>query len=102
PVESASAGDIVAIAKMDDLHTGVSIGNYELPPIPFPTPMVGLAVTPKSRNDEAKLSASLQKIVEEDSTVRLDRDVQTKELVITGMSDLHLQVIRERLHRRDK
>src|SRR5947208_16394199 len=73
-----------------------------MPKIPFPTPMVGLAVSPKSRADEAKLSASLHKIVEEDSTFRLDRDPQTKELVTTGMSELHLQIIRERLHRRDK
>jgi elongation factor G len=102
PTESASAGDIVAIAKMEDLHTGTTLGSMTLPPMPFPSPMVGLAVTPKSRNDEAKLSSSLHKIVEEDSTFRLDRDPQTKELVMTGMSELHLQVIRERLHRRDK
>jgi elongation factor G len=102
PVESASAGDIVAIAKMEDLHTGTSLGVAEMPKIPYPTPMVGLAVTPKSRNDEAKLSVSLHKIVEEDSTFKLDRDAQTKELVMTGMSELHLQIIRERLHRRDK
>src|SRR5438477_1838794 len=102
PVDSASAGEIIAIAKMEELHTGTSLGVAEMPKIPFPTPMVGLAVTPKSRADEAKLSASLHKIVEEDSTFRLDRDAQTKELVITGMSELHLQIIRERLHRRDK
>src|SRR5207244_12490589 len=68
PVDSASAGDIVAIAKMEELHTGTSLGVAEMPKIPYPTPMVGLAVTPKSRNDEAKLSVSLHKIVEEDST----------------------------------
>lgn len=102
PVDSASAGDIVAIAKMEDLHTGTCLGVAELPKIKFPSPMVGLAVTPKSRNDEAKLSSSLHKILEEDSTFKLDRDSQTKELVITGLSELHLQIIRERLHRRDK
>jgi elongation factor G len=102
PVDSAGAGEIIAIAKMEDLHTGTSLGVAEMPKIQFPTPMVGLAVTPKSRNDEAKLSASLHKIVEEDSTFKLDRDPQTKELVTTGMSELHLQIIRERLHRRDK
>jgi elongation factor G len=102
PVDVGSAGDIIAIAKMEELHTGTSLGVAELPKIPFPTPMVGVAVTPKSRNDEAKLSASLHKIVEEDSTFKLDRDPQTKELVTTGMSELHLQIIRERLHRRDK
>jgi elongation factor G len=102
PVDSASAGDIVAIAKMEDLHTGMTLGDYVMPKIAFPTPMVGQAVSPKSRNDEAKLSASLHKIVEEDSTFRLDRDPQTKELVTMGMSELHLAMIRERLHRRDK
>lgn len=102
PVDSASAGEIVAIAKMEDLHTGVTLGDYVMEKIHFPTPMVGQAVTPKSRNDEAKLSCSLHKILEEDSTFRLDRDSQTKELVMTGMSELHLQMIRERLHRRDK
>jgi elongation factor G len=64
--------------------------------------MVGLAVTPKTRGDEGKLSGALHKIVEEDSTLRLDRDSQTKELVMTGMSELHLQILRERLKRRDK
>ncbi len=102
PVESACAGEIVAIAKMEDLHTGDTLGDLTMEKIKFPTPMVGQAVTPKSRNDEAKLSTSLHKLLEEDSTLRLDRDPQTKELVITGMSDLHLQMIRERLHRRDK
>ncbi len=65
-------------------------------------PMVGLAVSPKSRGDESKLSGALQKICEEDSTFRRDLDAQTKEMVVTGMSELHLQILRERLKRRDK
>jgi elongation factor G len=91
----------VAIAKMEDLHTGATLGDYSLPPMKFPTPMVGLAVMPKSRGDETKLSGALHKIQEEDPTFRIDRDAQTKEMVITGMSELHLQLIRERLARRD-
>ena len=102
PIDQAGPGEIVAIAKMEELHTGASLGEWRFPPIEFPTPMVGLAVTPKSRGDETKLSGALHKIVEEDPTFRLDRDAQTKELVITGMSELHLTVIRERLARRDK
>jgi len=102
PVDDAGPGDIVAVTKTDDLHTGTTLGDLVLPVVPFPTPMVGLAVTPKSRGDEAKLSGALQKIVEEDSTVHLDRDAQTKELVMTGMSELHLNMIQERLKRRDK
>jgi elongation factor G len=102
PVDMAGPGDIVAVTKTEDLHTGSSLGDLELPPIDFPTPMAGLAVTPKSRGDEGKLSTALHKIVEEDPTLHLDRDSQTKELVMTGMSELHLQIIRERLKRRDK
>ena len=102
PIESASAGEIIAVAKVEELHTGVCLGDVVLSPIKFPTPMVGLALTPKSRGDETKLSGALHKIVEEDGTVQLHRDSQTKELVINGMSELHLQMIRERLKRRDK
>ncbi len=101
-IASAGPGEIVAVAKVAELKTGMTIGPWTMPPIPFPTPMVGLAVSPKSRGDEAKLSGALQKIVEEDATFRLDRDPQTKELVMTGMSELHLQIIQERLKRRDK
>ncbi len=80
----------------------MSLGDLTLPPLKLPTPMVGLAWSPKSRGDEAKLSGALHKIAEEDGTIRLHRDSQTKELVIEGMSELHLQFIRERLKRRDK
>ncbi|MEZ6097026.1 MAG: elongation factor G [Pirellulaceae bacterium] len=102
PCDVAGPGDIVAVAKMDDLHTSTSIGEFDLPAIDFPHPMVGLAVVPKTRGDETKLSGALHKVVEEDPTFHLDRDPQTKELVMTGMSELHLSVIQERLHRRDK
>ena len=101
-VDQAGPGDIVAVAKMEDLHTGSILGEIGLPKIKFPLPMVSLAVSPKTRGDETKLSGALAKIVEEDPTVVLDRDGQTKELVMTGMSELHLNVIQERLARRDK
>ena len=101
-VDQATPGEIVAVAKMDELHTSTWIGDIELPKISFPTPMVGLAVSPKSRGDETKLSGALNKVDEEDPTFMLDRDAQTKELVMTGMSELHLNVIQERLARRDK
>jgi elongation factor G len=102
PIEQASAGDIVAVAKIDELHTALSLGEVAMPPIRFPTPMVGLAVTPKTRGDEGKLSGALAKIVDEDGTIQLHRDAQTHELVMNGMSELHLLMIRERLKRRDK
>jgi len=102
PVDEVGPGGIVAVAKVDELHTGTTLGEVTMPPILFPTPMVGLAASPKSRGDEAKLSGALGKVCQEDSTFRLDRDAQTKEMVITGMSELHLQIILERLKRRDK
>lgn len=101
PIDSATAGDIIAVAKCEQLHTGTSLGELELPPIEFPIPMVGLAVSPKSRGDETKLSSSLHKLAEEDPTIRIEHDPDTKETVLLGMSDLHLQLVRERLKRRD-
>jgi elongation factor G len=102
PIDQAGAGEIVAVAKVDELHTGHSLGDLSMPAIKYPTPMVGLAVTPKTRGDESKLSGALHKIVEEDGTVQLHREAQTHELVMNGMSELHLLVVRERLKRRDK
>lgn len=103
--DEAVPGDIVAVAKIDDLHVGDTVTTngqaVALPPIPFPTPMIGLAVEPKSRADQQKISGALHKIEEEDPTVRVVRDEQTHEMVVQGMSELHLQIIRDRLAKRD-
>ena len=64
--------------------------------------MIGLAVEPKSQADQAKISTALHKIEEEDPTFNVHRDAQTHEMVMHGMSELHLQIIQERLHNRDK
>jgi elongation factor G len=100
----AIPGDIFAVAKVEDLHIGDTVSNHpgapRLPVAEFPTPMFGLAVEPKSRGDEQKISGSLQKIASEDPTFVMTRDTQTKELVITGMSQLHLDVVQARLKRR--
>jgi elongation factor G len=104
PVTEAVAGDIVAVAKVEDLGIGDTVtgsaGAPKLPRLTFPTPMFGLAVEPKARGDEQKISGSLQKIADEDPTFHVTRDTQTHELVITGMSQLHLDVIQNRLKRR--
>ena len=110
-VHEAIAGDIVAIGKFDDLHVSDTISNVggnttashlRVPPIKFPVPMVPRAVQPKARDDEAKISAGLAKIADEDPTFAIRRDAQTHELVISGMSDLHLDVIQQRLKNRHK
>jgi elongation factor G len=109
-VKEAIAGDIVAIPKFDDLHindTVTSANNGPAPhlmlnPIKFPTPMVPRAVEPKTREDEPRISVGLAKIADEDPTFVFRRDNQTHELVISGMSELHLDVIQNRLKHRFK
>jgi elongation factor G len=104
PTPDAIAGDIVAVAKVEDLRLGDTIGaNLQaarLPLMTFPTPMYGLAVEPKARGDEQKISGSLARMTEEDPTFKVVRDPQTKEMVMTGMSQLHLEVIQQRLKKR--
>lgn len=105
-IDEAHAGDVVAVAKIDDFQVGdtiVSNGDTViLPTMTFPMPMIGLAVEPKSRSDQQKISGALHKIEEEDPTFRVSRDPQTHEMVMRGMSELHLQVVQDRLHRREK
>ena len=106
PIDDAGPGDIIAVAKAEDLSTGDTVTKdaegLRMPPIAFPTPMIGLAVEPKSQADQQKISGALQKIAEEDPTFRLSRDPQTKEMVMNGMSELHLQVVQSRLANREK
>jgi elongation factor G len=104
PVPEAVPGDIVAVAKVDGLHVGDTVAyRSDAPRLPapaFPTPMFGLAVEPRVRGDEQKVAAGLHKIAEEDPTVRVTHDPQTHELVVSGVSQLHLDVVRERLKHR--
>jgi elongation factor G len=97
-------GDICAIAKVEGLEIGDTIAytNHapQLPLPHFPTPMFGLAIEPKTRGDEQKISIGLHKLAAEDPTVKVTHDPQTHELVITGVSQLHLEIIRERLRAR--
>src|SRR5206468_12343884 len=79
-----------------------TVSQLKVVPIRFPTPMVPRAVLPKAREDEAKISAGLAKIADEDPTFSIRRDTQTHELVISGMSDLHLDIIQQRLKNRYK
>jgi elongation factor G len=104
PMPEAVAGDIFAVAKVEDLHLGDTISGQpnvgQVVKVTFPTPMFGLAVEPKARGDEQKISGSLAKMADEDPTFHVTRDTQTKEMVITGMSQLHLDVVQARLKRR--
>jgi elongation factor G len=103
-VHDVGPGDIAAVAKVEDLHIGDTISNHAgvplMTPFKYPVSMFGLAVEPKTRGDEQKISGSLHKIEEEDPTFHVSRDAQTKEMVITGMSQLHLDVLQKRLKQR--
>lgn len=104
PTPTAIPGDLVAVAKCEDLHIADTVSNHPGAPrvagFKYPLSMYGLAIEPKSRDDEQKISGSLHKIAEEDPTFHVTRDAQTKEMVITGMSQLHLDVVQKRLKSR--
>ena len=98
------SGDIGAIAKVETIQMNDTLCQEDAPiqvkKIEFLRPMVALAVEPKSRKDEQKISASLQKLADEDPTFQVERDRQTKELVIRGLSQFHLDIMIARLQHR--
>ncbi len=100
-IESAFAGDIVAVAGLNDTVTGDTLCDPEHPilleAIQFPTPVVSLSIEPKSRSDQDKLGRGLAKLTEEDPTFLVHTDEETKEVVLTGMGELHLEIIVDRL-----
>ena len=103
-MKSAIPGDIVTISKIDDISVSDTLCDpntkVKFKDIKFPNPMASLAIEPKSRGAEQKISETLNRLVAEDSTFKVSRDVQTHELVVTGMSNLHLEVILSRLKSR--
>lgn len=105
-VNEIVAGDIGAVAKIDDIHTGDvlhddhALDSVHLAKEPMPTPLYGLAVTPKNRGDEGKLAVALTKIAEEDPTFKYHVDRVTHEMVIQGLGELHLRLVLEKLRNR--
>ncbi len=103
-IASASCGDIIAIAKLKTTKTGDSISegkvNFIFKPIQFPEPSISSSVKPKSRADEEKISIALSKLTAEDPTFKVSRDTQTKELIISGVGDLHLDIMVNRMRQR--
>jgi elongation factor G len=103
-VKQATAGEIIALAKVEEISCGDVLHTDSTPmfrPMPkFPTPMYSLAVTPKSRGDEQKISDALHKLDEEDQTFTAGRDAQTGETVISGIGDLHLRVLLTKMKKR--
>lgn len=104
PVQEVHAGDIGSVAKLKDTQTNDTLADPQshvrYSPISFPNPIISFAIEPKSRGDEEKISTALHKMSEEDPVLRFDRDPQTKELLVSGSGQLHVEVIVSRLKRR--
>ena len=104
PVTELHAGDIGAVAKLRDTLTGDTLGDkanpIQYPAVSLPEPAITFAIEPKSRNDEDKLSNGLHKLMEEDPMVRFFRDMQTKEFLIAGTGQQHIEVIVSKLKKR--
>jgi len=103
-VGQASAGEIVALGKLEGINLGATLStNPEaepLPPIPFPKPVFIRAVAPKSQADEEKMSTVLREFVSTKATLTYARDPVTKEGIVSGMGDIHLNVLAEKLKNR--
>jgi elongation factor G len=103
-IEEASAGDIVALGKLKEAATGDTLCDsahvVRFPQYEFAPPAISFAITPKTRGDEEKVSSGLRRLTEEDPAMQLKFDVQTKEMVISGTSQVHVEVILDKLKRR--
>ena len=106
PVDVISAGDIGAGVGFKDIHTGDTLCDEDAPIVlesmDFPDPVIGIAVEPKTQKDLDKLSQGLAKLAEEDPTFTVKTDEQSGQTVISGMGELHLDIIIDRLKREFK
>ena len=106
PVDEISAGDIGAAVGLKDIRTGDTLCDEDAPIVlesmDFPDPVIGIAVEPKTQKDMEKLSNGLAKLAEEDPTFTVHTDEQSGQTVISGMGELHLDIIIDRLKREFK
>jgi elongation factor G len=104
PAASLGPGEMGAMVKLKETNTGDTLCEEKapllIPPITAPSPVISFAIEPRSKGDEEKLSASLARLMEEDPSLRFSRDPQTKEAIISGMGEMHLDVAVARLKRK--
>jgi len=102
-VSEVGPGDFAAVVKLKETHTGDTLCDEKhpvvLPTIVFPNPVISMAVAPKSKGDEDKLSTALHRVTEADTMVRISRDPQTKEMIISAMGQQHIEIVVERMKR---
>ncbi|MFO7768847.1 MAG: elongation factor G [bacterium] len=103
-VEEVKAGDIVALVKLKDTHTGDTLcagnGKIEYPKIAFPEPVIRIAVEPTGKGDEAKLSTGFQKLHEEDPSFIVETDPELAQTQVFGQGEVHLEVVLNKLKKR--
>ena len=103
-IKQAVAGDIVAVAKLKETLTGDTLCDKERPIVYEPAkplqPVISYAIQPKTKNDEDKIHGALQRLIEEDQTIQVRRDDKTRELILSGMGQVHLEVTIEKLKRK--
>jgi len=103
-VAHAVAGEIVAVAKLKDTATGDTLADDKAPilyaGLTLPPPAISFAVEPKSKGDEEKAAQALHRMMEEDPSLEMHRDPQTRELILSGVGQLHIEVVIERLKRK--
>lgn len=103
-LSSVPAGDVGVLVKLKDTHTGNTLADSGLlvtiPPVEFPSPVMDIAIKPKSKGDEEKITIGLHKLNEEDPTFRLSADQAMKQLVLYGQGSTHIEVITEKLKKR--
>ncbi|HDK81223.1 MAG TPA: elongation factor G, partial [Nitrospirae bacterium] len=104
PVQKAGPGEIAVVAKLKYTKTGDTLCDMGNPirfeQMKFADPMISYAIAPKSRGDEEKVSTGLQKMLDEDPTLKFHRDTETKEMILSGMGQVHLEVTLEKLKRK--
>ena len=102
--EALGAGDIGAVVKLKETQTGDTLCDEKtplrLPEITFPQPVISFAVEPKAKGDEDKMSTAFTRLREEDPTIQIRYDPQTKETVVSGMGRAHVEIVAERLKRK--
>ncbi|MEU6127723.1 elongation factor G [Saccharopolyspora sp. NPDC047091] len=101
PVDEAQAGHIYAVVGLKDTTTGDTLSDPQNPIVlesmTFPEPVIDVAVEPKTKADQEKLSTAIQKLAEEDPTFRVHHDEETGQTVLSGMGELHLEVLVNRM-----
>ena len=104
PIPEVRAGDICAVLKLKETTTGNTLADrsfgYRYLPVDFPEPAISFAIEPKSRGDEDKIGSAIARIIEEDPSVRFRRDPQTREFLLSGTGQLHIEVVVAKLKRK--